>query len=103
MGSAMITDPAAPGGVIEAKLILGIDNHFRYLVIAKVVPRATAQAVCTAFVAALAEHGVPEEVFSDIQTRCRPFGTRLVRPALSGSRSAVRRRASPQCPTVHHH
>jgi hypothetical protein len=34
-------------------------------VIVKVVPRATARAVCTAFVAAMAEYGGPEEVLSD--------------------------------------
>ena len=33
--------------------------------IAKVVPRATARAACTAFLAAVAEYGVPEEVLSD--------------------------------------
>ncbi|HEX8761812.1 MAG TPA: integrase core domain-containing protein, partial [Pseudonocardiaceae bacterium] len=37
----------------------------RYSVIAKVVPRATTRAVCTAFLAAVAEYGVPEEVLSD--------------------------------------
>ena len=77
----MITDPTAAGGVVEAKLISGIDDHSRYSVIAKVVPRATARAVCTAFMAAMAEYGVPEEVLSDIQTRCRPSGARLARPA----------------------
>jgi hypothetical protein len=81
MGSVMITDPTAAGGVVEAKLISGIDDHSRYSVIAKVVPRATARAVCTAFMAAMAEYGVPEEVLSDIQTRCRPSGARLARPA----------------------
>lgn len=54
MGSVMIIDPAAAGGVTEAKLISGIDDHSRYSVIAKVVPRATARAVCTAFVEAMA-------------------------------------------------
>jgi transposase InsO family protein len=65
MGSVMITDPTAAGGVIEAKLISGIDDHSRYSVIGKVVPRATARAVCTAFMAAVTEYGVPEEVLSD--------------------------------------
>jgi transposase InsO family protein len=65
MGSVMIADPAAPGGVSEAKLISGIDDHSRYSVIGKVVPRASARAVCTAFIAAMAEYGVPEEVLSD--------------------------------------
>ena len=65
MGSVLIRDPSAAGGVVEAKLISGIDDHSRYAVIAKVVPRATARAVCTAFVSAMAEYGVPEEVLSD--------------------------------------
>ena len=65
MGSVMITDPTAPGGVTEAKLISGIDDHSRYSVIAKVVPRASARAVCTAFLAAMTEYGIPEEVLSD--------------------------------------
>jgi hypothetical protein len=29
-GSVMITEPTAPGGVTEAKLISGIDDHSRY-------------------------------------------------------------------------
>jgi transposase InsO family protein len=65
MGSVMITDPAAPGGVVEAKLISEIDDHSRYSVIDKVVPRASARAVGTAFLAAVAEYGAPEEVLSD--------------------------------------
>jgi transposase InsO family protein len=65
MGSVMIIDPTAPGGVTEAKLVSGIDDHSRYSVIGKVVPRASARAVCTAFMAAMAEYGVPEEVLSD--------------------------------------
>ena len=65
MGSVLIKDPAAPGGIREAKLISGIDDHSRYSVIGTVVARATARAVCTAFMAAMAEYGVPEEVLSD--------------------------------------
>jgi Integrase core domain len=65
MGSVLIKDPAAPGGVREAKLISGIDDHSRYSVIGTVVARATARAVCTAFVTAMAEYGVPDEVLSD--------------------------------------
>jgi hypothetical protein len=60
MGSAVfIKDPSTPGGVVKAKLISGIDDHSRYLVIGKVVPRASARAVCTAFMAAMAEYGFP--------------------------------------------
>jgi hypothetical protein len=67
MGSVMIIEPTPAGGVTEAKLISRIDDHSRYSVIGKVVPRATARAVCTAFIAAMTEYGVPEEVPSDIQ------------------------------------
>jgi transposase InsO family protein len=49
----------------ECKLVTGVDDHSRFCVIAAVVPRATARAVCAAFAAALAEYGTPEEVLSD--------------------------------------
>jgi transposase InsO family protein len=65
MGSVMINDPTAPGGVREAKLISGIDDFSRYCVIAKLVPRATSRAVCSAFAIALGEYGVPDQVLTD--------------------------------------
>ena len=49
----------------ECKVIIGIDDHSRYCVIATVVLRATARAVCSAFVTAMAEYGIPGEVLSD--------------------------------------
>jgi transposase InsO family protein len=49
----------------ECKIITGIDDHSRFCVIAAVVARATARAVCSAFVAAMQEYGVPGEVLSD--------------------------------------
>jgi transposase InsO family protein len=49
----------------ECKVITGIDDHSRFCVIATVVARATARAVCSAFVAAMAEYGIPGEVLSD--------------------------------------
>lgn len=51
----------------ECKIITGIDDHFRFCVIATVVSRATARAVCLAFVTAMREYGIPAEVLSDIQ------------------------------------
>jgi transposase len=61
----------------EAKLISGLDDHSRFCVIAKVVRRATARAVCAAFAEALAEYGVPEEVLTDNGTQ---FTGRFRRP-----------------------
>jgi transposase InsO family protein len=76
-GSVMIRDATKPGGVREAKLVSGIDDHSRYCVIAMVVPRATSRAVCSAFVEALAAYGVPEQVLTDNGVQ---FTGRFLRP-----------------------
>jgi transposase InsO family protein len=49
----------------ECKLVSGIDDHSRFCVIAAVVRRATARAVCRAFLAAMVVYGIPEEVLTD--------------------------------------
>jgi hypothetical protein len=46
-------------------VVTGLDDHSRYCVIVSVVPRATARAVCTAFVQALRAFGCPQQVLSD--------------------------------------
>jgi transposase InsO family protein len=51
----------------ELKLISGIDDHSRFCVIATVVRRATARAVCRAFIAAMNAYGIPNGVLPDIQ------------------------------------
>jgi transposase len=50
----------------ELKLISGIDDHSRFCVIATVVRRATARAVCRAFLAAMTVYGIPEEVLTEL-------------------------------------
>jgi transposase InsO family protein len=49
----------------EVKALTGLDDHSRFCVSAALMPRATGRAVCQAFTAALATHGVPEEVLTD--------------------------------------
>jgi transposase InsO family protein len=49
----------------ELKLVTGIDDHSRFCVCAHLAPRATARPVCEAFTAAMARHGVPEQVLTD--------------------------------------
>src|SRR6266571_2056153 len=49
----------------ELKLISGLDDHSRFCVIAAVVRRATARAVCRAFLVAMAVYGIPDEVLTD--------------------------------------
>lgn len=55
----------ATGVVREAKLVTAVDDHSRFCVIARVIERATARAVCLAFAEALRRFGVPDEVISD--------------------------------------
>jgi transposase InsO family protein len=47
------------------KIVPGIDDHSRFCLIAAVVPRGTARAVCTAFVRALQDSGCPQQVLTD--------------------------------------
>jgi transposase InsO family protein len=50
---------------VEVKVITGIDDNSRFVVCATVVARATARPVCEALLAALARHGLPEQVLTD--------------------------------------
>ncbi|MGA5711355.1 IS481 family transposase [Streptomyces cellulosae] len=59
VGGILLTDGS------ECKMVTGIDDHSRFMVIAKVVQRATARAVCLAFGEALVRFGVPGEVLTD--------------------------------------
>jgi transposase InsO family protein len=49
----------------ECKLVTGIDDHSRFVVIAQVVAEPSGRAVCTAFAEAMARYGVPSEVLTD--------------------------------------
>ena len=50
---------------IQVSVVTGIDDHSRFCVIAKVVPRATARPVCEALLEALTIHGIPEQILTD--------------------------------------
>lgn len=49
----------------ECKMVTGIDDHSRFVVIAAVVAVPSARAVCSAFTAAMRRYGVPFEVLTD--------------------------------------
>ena len=51
----------------EAKLVTGIDDHSRFVVVAAVVAVPSGRAVCEAFAASMRRYGVPAEVLTDIQ------------------------------------
>jgi transposase InsO family protein len=89
----------------EAKVVTGVDDHSRYCVIAHVVRRATGRAVCVAFVQALAEYGVPEEVLTD---NGKQFTGRFSRPRpgevlferICRENGIVARNTKPRSPTT---
>jgi hypothetical protein len=58
-------------------LLTCVDDHSRFCVCAGVMQRADARSVCTAFSAALARHGVPDQLLTD---NGRVFTGRLTRP-----------------------
>jgi hypothetical protein len=47
------------------KLVTGIDDHSRFVVIAAVLAVPSGRAVCAAFTAAMRRYGVPSEVLTD--------------------------------------
>jgi transposase len=49
----------------ELKAVTGIDDHSRFCVMAGLVERANARAVCRVFTQALARYGTPKEVLTD--------------------------------------
>jgi transposase InsO family protein len=59
MGGVRLTDGT------QLSVITGIDDHSRFCVIARVVPRATARPVCDALLEGLHRHGVPDEILTD--------------------------------------
>lgn len=49
----------------ECKMVTGIDDHSRFVVISSVVAVPSARAVCSAFTAAMRRYGLPFEVLTD--------------------------------------
>ena len=74
----------------ECKVITGIDDHSRFCVIATVVLRATARAVCLAFTAAMAEYGIPGEVLRTTASSSPAGSASPARPRCCSSGSAGR-------------
>jgi transposase InsO family protein len=65
----------ADGG--HAKALTGVDDHSRFCVSAKLMPRERTQAVCDGFALALRSYGVPEQVLTD---NGKVFTGRFARP-----------------------
>ena len=74
--SAFLTDGT------EVKIVTGIDDHSRFCVIVKAVRRPPARPVCQALREALARHGVPGQILTDIQDGSCPGKPRVIRPVV---------------------
>ncbi|WP_345744280.1 IS481 family transposase [Streptomyces sp. ODS28] len=61
----------------ECKLVTGIDDHSRFVVVSALVAVPSGRAVCEAFVAAMRRYGVPSEVLTD---NGKQFTGRYVKP-----------------------
>ena len=61
----------------ECKVLSGIDDHSRYVVVAAVLAVPSARAVAEAFIAAMRRYGVPAEVLTD---NGKQFTGRFTRP-----------------------
>jgi hypothetical protein len=61
--------------------VTGIDDHSRFCVLAKLLERATARPVCDAPREALARHGAPQAILTDIHPEWRADRACGVRPA----------------------
>lgn len=49
----------------QLSVVTGIDDHSRFCVIARLVPRATARPVCDALMEGLSRYGVPDQILTD--------------------------------------
>jgi transposase InsO family protein len=89
----------------EAKLVTGIDDHSRFVVIAAVVAVPTGRAVCEAFAAAMRRYGVPSEVLTDngkqfTGRHMRPQPVEVLFERICRENGITQRRTKPRSPTT---
>ena len=59
MGGVRLSDGS------QLSVVTGIDDHSRFCVIARLVPRATARPVCDALMEGLSRYGIPDQILTD--------------------------------------
>lgn len=89
----------------ECKLITGIDDHSRFVVIAKVVTEPSGRAVCAAFTEAMARYGVPLEVLTDNGKQftgrfTKPMPAEVLFERICRENGITARRTRPRSPTT---
>ncbi|MEU9737554.1 IS481 family transposase [Streptomyces sp. NPDC048002] len=89
----------------ECKLVTGIDDHSRFIVIAKVVAQPSGRAVCTAFAEAMTTYGVPSEVLTDNGKQftgryTKPFPAEVLFERICRENGITARLTKPRSPTT---
>jgi transposase InsO family protein len=89
----------------ECKLLTGIDDHSRYVVVAAVLAAPSGRAVCEAFTAAMRRYGVPSEVLTDngaqfTGARIKPQPVEVLFERICRENGITQRRTKPRSPTT---
>ena len=89
----------------RCKLVTGIDDHSRFVVIAQVVAVPSGRAVCETFTAAMRRYGVPSEVLTDNGAQFtgrhnRPQPVEVLFERICRENGISQRRTKPRSPTT---
>jgi transposase InsO family protein len=89
----------------ELKVLTGLDDHSRFVVIAAVLAVPSSRAVCEAFTAAMRRYGVPSEVLTDNGGQFsgrhhRPQPVEVLFERICRENGITQRRTKPRSPTT---
>lgn len=89
----------------ECKLVTGIDDHSRFVVITQVVVEPSGRAVCQAFLDAMRRYGVPSEVLTDNGKQftgrfTKPFPAEVMFETICRQNGITARLTKPRNPTT---
>ncbi|MFC3452708.1 IS481 family transposase [Amycolatopsis speibonae] len=89
----------------ECKLVTGIDDHSRFMVITQVVVEPSGRAVCQAFTDAMGRYGVPSEVLTDNGKQftgrfTKPFPAEVLFEKICRENGITARLTKPRSPTT---
>ncbi|MGW6425052.1 IS481 family transposase [Nocardia sp. NPDC055053] len=89
----------------ECKMLTGIDDHSRFVVVAAVLAAPSGRAVCEAFTAAMRRYGVPSEVLTDnggqfTGLRIKPQPVEVLFERICRDNGITQRRTKPRSPTT---
>ncbi|OLT30486.1 IS481 family transposase [Actinomadura sp. CNU-125] len=89
----------------ECKLVTGIDDHSRFVVVAQVVAEPSGRAVCQAFTEAMGRYGVPSEVLTDNGKQftgrfTKPFPAEVMFERICRENGITARLTKPRSPTT---